>query len=99
MKCGYCGVDLPKRFHIDHVVPFRSNKGSCDQLNLMAACPKCNNFKSILSVEQFRRELSYQSERAFKRSVNFRMAHKYGQIKLTPHDIVFYFEKLGLSYS
>ena len=94
-KCGYCGIDLPKVFHIDHVNP-KFRRGSCDQENLMAACPQCNNFKSVLTLEQFRRELSYQAERSFKYSVNVRMAHKFKQLKFTPNDIVFYFESIGL---
>ena len=92
-RCGYCGNDLPDRFHVDHIIPFEYS-GDCSEKNLLAACPQCNNFKSVLSLEQFRRELSYQAERAFKRSVNCRMAHKYGQIRFTPSDIVFYFETL-----
>ena len=55
--CGYCGIDLGKKFHIDHVEPFAVSE-NCGNSNLMAACAPCNLFKSMLSLEQFRREIS-----------------------------------------
>ncbi|MCK4823831.1 HNH endonuclease [bacterium] len=93
-KCGYCGINLGKRFHIDHIMPFANQNSTCDDDNLMAACVPCNLFKSMLSLEQFRREISYQAERAHKTSVNFRTAFRFKQIKIKRTDIVFYFEKL-----
>lgn len=92
--CGYCGIDLKKKFHIDHMDAFARTGSTCDEDNLMAACVPCNLFKSMLDLEQFRREISYQAERAFKYSVNFRMAFKFKQVRIKPTPIVFYFEKL-----
>lgn len=96
-RCGYCGVGLGKKFHIDHVVAFIENQ-NCDTSNLLASCIPCNLFKSCLSLEQFRREIGKQSERAFKTSVNFRTAYRFKQIKITLSPIIFYFETLGIKY-
>lgn len=97
MKCGYCGVDLKKAFHIDHVIPHR-NGGGCMPSNLLACCAPCNLLKNVLSLEQFRREISYQAERAYKYSVNFRTALRFDQVKVERKPIVFYFEKIGLEF-
>ncbi len=40
-KCYWCGSKLPKRYHIDHVIPL-SRGGSNDASNLVIACQKCN---------------------------------------------------------
>lgn len=93
-KCGYCGCELGKRFHIDHIEPFAKQSSTCDDSNLMAACIPCNLFKSMLSLGQFRREISYQAERAYKTSVNFRTALRFKQIKVKAKPIVFYFETI-----
>lgn len=93
-KCGYCGIDLPDRWHVDHIEPFARQASKCELDNFMAACPQCNRFKDTFSIEGFRRELSYQVERARDYSVNFRFAEKYGQVEITNKPIVFYFEQI-----
>ena len=45
-KCSICGVDLPKHWHADHVLPF-SKDGVTDVLNGQALCPTCNLKKGI----------------------------------------------------
>lgn len=93
-RCGYCGCFLPKRWHVDHIVPYSKDSSKCEMDNFMAACPACNLFKGSFSLEQFRRELKFQVERARKYSVNFRMAEKFGLIQECSDEIVFYFERL-----
>ena len=95
-KCGYCGIDLPDRWHIDHIEPFAKQSSKCEIDNFMASCPQCNMFKSSLSLEQFRKELSFQVDNARRYSVNFRFAEKYKQIEVCKTPIVFYFEILEL---
>ena len=46
--------------------------------NMVPACSKCNLFKGVWSIEQFRSELIDQVDRARKYSVNFRNAEGYG---------------------
>ena len=66
--------------------------------NMNPSCPECNHYKSSMPLESFRCELSKQVERAEKSSKNFKFALKYGQVKLTPTPITFYFEKHKLTY-
>ena len=61
--------------------------------NLFPACAPCNLFKSVFDIEEFRRQVAYQAERAIKTSLNARTALRYGQIQLTESPIVFWFEK------
>lgn len=94
-RCAYCGRDLPERFHVDHVISVWDH-GENNYDNLLPACPQCNNFKSVLSLEQFRRDLQGQVAMARKTSVNFRNAERFQQIIINEHPIVFYFETLGI---
>lgn len=93
-RCGYCGIILPERWHIDHIIPF-VYRGNDDFENMVAACPQCNNFKSSFSLEEFRKELQQQPVCGEKYSVNFRMSMKYGLIKRVHKSIIFYFEKIS----
>ena len=95
--CAYCGVELSKGWHADHVIPVVRG-GPDDIMNLMPVCPKCNNFKASFTLEQFRHELSMQVTRARKYSVNFKMAERYNQIVVKETPIVFYFEKIGQTF-
>ena len=70
-------MEKPQNDHIDNIVP---------------ACAPCNLFKSVFSVEEFRREISLQAERARKSSVNFRTAERFGSIEVTNKPITFWFE-------
>lgn len=105
-KCGYCGEDITeKEMQIDHIVPIYRNhslqdltkmniiRGTNNLNNLMPACKSCNNFKKTLTLEKFRIEMQKQVERANKYSVNYRFAKKFGLVKETNIDVVFFFEK------
>ncbi|NIG20562.1 HNH endonuclease [Pantoea sp. Al-1710] len=61
--------------------------------NMVPACKPCNLFKSVWSVEQFREQIALQAQRAMNYSVNARTAERFGQIKLTPSPVVFWFEQ------
>lgn len=63
--------------------------------NLFPSCRTCNRYKSTLLLEDFRKELSLQVERAKNDSFNFKMALRYNQIVIKPKPIVFYFENFG----
>ena len=93
-RCGYCGELLNNRWHIDHIIPISNKQGNNNKDNLMASCPSCNNYKHSFSVDGFRKELNLQIRRLNDNSVNYRLAKRYNQIKETPNDIIFYFEKL-----
>jgi 5-methylcytosine-specific restriction endonuclease McrA len=98
--CWYCGDYLSDKWHVDHIEPIRrSADGGVHSLelhnidNLAPACVPCNLFKSVYSVEGFRAKISKQPDRARKSSVNFRTAERFGLIKETPTDIIFWFER------
>lgn len=61
--------------------------------NLYPACAPCNLFKTTFSLEQFRKQIAEQVNRARLYSVNFRTAERFGQVKLTEAPVVFWFEK------
>ena len=60
--------------------------------NRVPSCAPCNLFKGTFSVEGFRRELEAQVERARRSSVNFRMAERFGQLRVFENPVVFWFE-------
>jgi 5-methylcytosine-specific restriction endonuclease McrA len=90
-RCAYCGAVLGDRFCIDHIVPFRD--GGIDEIeNLNPACYRCNNRKNVLTVEQFRSEISKQVERLNSRSSQYRLAKDYDLVEETFNPVRFYFE-------
>jgi len=105
-KCAYCGCKLDRlKFHIDHITPkFRGStheevqkygrvKGSNDVENLNPACISCNCSKSTFTIEQWRIELSLKLERTRRDVSSFRIMERFGIVKVSNKDIVFYFEK------
>lgn len=55
-RCFYCGCLLDfNNFHLDHIVP--KSKGGKNPDNLVPACIDCNEFKSDLSVKEFRQKI------------------------------------------
>ena len=101
-KCAYCGKPLSVLFHADHVAPIY--RGRCDdekpetagkdtKENLFPSCPRCNNRKSTLSIEDFREHIRLQKERLRRDSSSFRLAEDFGIIKETDTPVVFFFEK------
>ncbi len=97
-RCAYCGVDLSgRRWHIDHVIPlYRGNggvMGGADNAdNALPACPRCNRRKSVLGIEDFRREIEMQVSRLRRDSASFRLAEDFGLVGIIKTKIVFYFE-------
>jgi 5-methylcytosine-specific restriction endonuclease McrA len=113
-KCAYCGKDLGKTFHADHIEPVErkmkwgDDKDGYSRLvatgeyryperdsasNIFPSCPRCNLWKGIMNIEQFRNEIRMQVERSRAYSKNFRLAEDYGLVKETKEEVVFWFEK------
>ena len=104
--CAYCGEDITlKTMQVDHIISKRNFYiGHRDQSpdydvgdirNLNPSCRKCNNFKGGMTVEELRVEIEKQPKRARKTSVNFRMAEKFGLIKVVEKPVIFHFERQG----
>lgn len=88
-RCVYCGCKLDfYNFHCDHILP--KSKGGKDAGNLIPSCPDCNNIKSNMSIEQFRKTL----EGFPYSSIKCRAICKYLGVKRKK--VTFYFEKIGM---
>ena len=99
-RCAYCGCEIPlKGFHVDHRDPcYRGcqegrdpNSYTLDELE--PACPRCNRWKSVHSVDQFRYEIAAQIERIRRDAPGFRLAEDFGLIQVSQTRVVFYFER------
>ena len=100
--CAYCGINIPlNNFHVDHVIALRRGdsyggvvvKGTNHIDNLKPSCPSCNIIKSTFTVEEFRTQIGLKFDRMIRDSSNFRLLNRYGIIKKSKNDIIFYFEK------
>jgi hypothetical protein len=110
-KCAYCGCELQKGWHVDHIEPVFRNwtvealmsyelKRGADCIeNYNPSCPRCNTWKSTLTVEQFRTELQKQTERMRRDSSAYRISLDFGLVSETQVQVVFYFEKHNTSHN
>lgn len=100
-KCAYCGSEIPsKGFHVDHRDPcwrnradLRRDPNSYTLEEVEPACPRCNRWKTVHSVEQFRAEITAQVERLRRDVPGFRLAEDFGLIQITQTPVVFHFER------
>jgi len=101
--CAYCGKEIGyKDMQVDHIKPKQrgwvynpNNVGTDEMDNYNPSCRSCNFRKGILTIEQFRAELTRQCEGIIKRSFQVRQSIDYGLLKVDMHPIVFYFEKVN----
>ena len=94
-KCAYCGCEISlKDMQIDHIKPKRSG-GTDDMDNLNPSCRLCNHYKRANTLEEFRSwQLGGLVERLRKIYI-FKVAERYGIIKVNGFDGKFYYEKLN----
>jgi len=103
-KCAYCGEYISySDMQIDHIIPLRRfdnlkpkkfSYGRNSYRNLNPSCRVCNHWKGVWSIEEFRQEIQKQTKRVPKYSSGFRIALKYGLVKiLKTKKVKFYFEK------
>lgn len=100
-KCAYCGCDLPKLWHIDHIEPIVRDwiNGDCKNPHLKdnienhnPSCAPCNIQKNSYSLEQFRENIKQFINSLNKYSTQYKFAKKYGLVKETEIEVLFYFE-------
>ena len=104
-KCAYCGCLLNKsNFNVDHINPLyrgwkqeqlKFEKGSNKIENLNPSCYSCNSSKSTYTIEQWRKELELKPTRLLRDSSQFRIAERFGIVKINKQPLMFYFEKIG----
>lgn len=96
-KCAYCGTELLKSWHVDHIHP-RVSGGTDDLSNLNPSCKDCNNYKCHSGVELFRhytfQMLNIKLEYLFKSKTKMQVAINLGAITINKWDGKFYFETL-----
>lgn len=91
--CSYCGIELGKSFHVDHVIPVAAG-GPDDIMNLFPSCRHCNALKNAYTIETFRIFLESQ----YLRSAMI-VAERFEMIKiLGPVKVKFWFEKQGYTF-
>mgnify|MGYP003479541933 CR=1 FL=1 len=103
-RCAYCGIKLTS-MHVDHIIPkqrgfttlqaekYNILKGNDNIDNLNPSCASCNISKGTFSIEQWRSELTLKVDRMRRDVSNFRLLEKFGIVKATGNDVIFYFEK------
>lgn len=100
--CAYCGIQIPiSKMQIDHLIPFEFADAYAVQgidldafENLMPACRSCNNYKSSLTLEKFRKSVERWPEVLLRDSVTYRNAVRFGLVEPKPHKVIFYFERI-----
>lgn len=104
-KCAYCGCELKTtagvHMHVDHVKPVVRNVFAKNIMissvnhtedNLFPSCPRCNNYKSTMSIETFRKEVM-ETLRKLEKYTLYNNAIRFGIIETKQWDGQFYFEK------
>ncbi len=95
-RCAYCGCELVKGWHVDHIDPIVYG-GSNEMQNLNPSCKYCNNYKCHSKLETFRmyakQMFNDKLEYLFKSKTKMQVAINMGVIKHQAWDGIFYFEK------
>ena len=82
-KCEYCGRNIIAegvREEIHHIRPFAEG-GSDRESNLIVLCPNCHSRAELISVEEFKKKISYRlpkkkAETSAKAAVKAKVAPK-----------------------
>ena len=101
-KCAYCGCELKKGWHVDHLEPIVRNwrNGTCEKPenenleNYNPSCASCNIQKNSYTLEQFRNNIKQFVSSLNQYSIQYKFAKKYGLVKETEIEVKFYFETL-----
>ena len=101
-KCAYCGCELKKGWHADHIEPIVRNwwNGTCEKPenenleNYNPSCASCNIQKNSYTLEQFRENIKQFVNSLNQYSTQYKFAKKYGLVKEIEIEVKFYFETL-----
>jgi len=110
-RCAYCGGELGKAMHADHMEPVvRIPPSPWNGLsatvmlkperntvaNMMPACAPCNLHKGGYSLEHWRVYLQRSAEIVRKQTSTFRAGERFGVIAVNEQPVTFHFERLAL---
>ncbi len=103
--CAYCGVSFKiENMQVDHFIPIRRHIpiaeqeyknmpiGTSELKNLMPSCRSCNVSKSSWNMEQWRESIQHKIVQLNRDINEYRTAKRFGLIKETGIEIIFYFE-------
>ncbi len=101
-KCAYCGCELNKVWHADHLLPLvrdpftgKQKFPELDKIeNLMPSCPSCNNYKHSYSLEEFRRLIS-ELRKQLMLSTQYKISLRYGLINEVEKEVKFHYEQVS----
>ena len=102
-RCAYCGEDLPKVWHADHLEPVHrtdwikvDGEPLCPENhrieNMMPACPRCNISKGGMSLEMWRGWIARHVESLNKHHPIYRVVKSFGLVVETARPVMFHFE-------
>ncbi len=107
--CAYCGCELAKGWHADHLepvirVPSEHLEGAVLELhperntieNYRPSCAPCNIDKSRMSLERWREWLGVRLA-SLSKQPGFKLLKAHGLVAETGAPIVFYFERVALA--
>jgi 5-methylcytosine-specific restriction endonuclease McrA len=104
-KCAYCGNNLTKGWHADHITPiyrgctdeelerYNKKRGSNELENFNPSCASCNRMKQDLSLDKFRDKIKQFVNSLNLYSTQYQFAKKYNLVEESDREVVFYFEK------
>lgn len=93
-RCAYCGREIDiTEMQVDHVQAVYLG-GEDEMANYRPACGQCNFYKSTMSVEGLREQLSLIPGR-MEKLLTFRLALAHGLVRITGKPVKFYFEEHG----
>lgn len=100
-KCAYCGTDLVKGWHVDHINPIQRfiKKKGCENPqnenidNYNPSCASCNINKHSMSLEDFRNLIKGFMKHLNEINTQYKIAKRYGLVSENDIEIKFYFEK------
>lgn len=92
-RCAYCGEEIEYgKMQVDHIHP--KKKGGKDEMsNYNPSCRRCNFYKSVFTLNQFRGRMATLHER-IETGYIVKVGIDYGIVTIKPFDGKFYFEKL-----
>lgn len=100
--CWYCGIQLPKTWHVDHFHPVKRNPDGTmenpendNKENLVPSCVSCNVMKSSMSIDAFRKLIANFVTRLNRDITVYKHAKRYGLVKETNVNVEFWFERNG----
>mgnify|MGYP000603297155 CR=1 FL=1 len=91
--CAYCGCTITmSEMQVDHILSLHRG-GTDDISNMYPACRSCNKYKDTYTIEGLRKAIEHIPDVLKRDSSTYRIAVRFGLIKLNKDKVKFYFEE------